>query len=285
MRNHIITALFCFSVIGCVTAPVDNKLCIYWFGGVTQHGTLDTNISNPTLAITTEGKLILNAPLDSIRFRLGSAMDTFVSWNPGTSEQTTGWIDFNKRIVNFLPQAPFSIETPAGKVTADISIPDSLCFLLPLSDTIAINTPVTLQWKHCADYYLINFSYTFYDSSVFEQRRVLLEDSLGFISGMCFDTLVEMPGRYFLHSGVLSVLVIPINGPKWVEPGQKGNLTGDGGGFLFASNSGRGDEYPVVTIVIENGFQGTVARLQKHAAGQKEYCIKRFINYVSSGKY
>jgi len=119
----------------------------------------------------------------------------------------------------------FEIKTSIGKLSGSIAEPDTITTVSVNDTLLAIGEDLVVSWQGSnADFYEVYFTFTWEDE---DGRHWDYHDTLLTSNSVTYD------GSNFQENGVIeSIRIYPMNGPL-AEAGADGNMSGDGGGFLY----------------------------------------------------
>jgi len=146
------------------------------------------------------------------------------------------------------------LKTSLGKVEKRIALPDTIMTLgLSATSNLPLSSPFTISWAGSnADFYSVSLDYSYKDENDNWEYEYLTEYTS--------DNNYTFSGSIFSYNGDIDYIrVQPINGTM-PEVGGKGNMSGDGSGFLYygsKSTSYDGDE-----IIVGSGSNGRISRNQ-----------------------
>lgn len=151
---------------------------------------------------------------NSIEFFSRKTSSIYYSYGSITKEALSGNID-NLNI---------KIKSENGELSGHIERPDSV-IITSIPDSIDINEDILIEWSGNADYYYFSYFFRYIDQ---DGNINFYDDDIYKITGKNAVIAHENVKK----DGLLSILIIPINGPLSKEK-AKGNLNGDGGGYLY----------------------------------------------------
>lgn len=125
----------------------------------------------------------------------------------------------------------FEAKTSRGVVNGAISLPDTITSVsLSSNQRIPIGQPLTISWYGSnADFYFINGYYSWTD--VNRNTQYVELDTFVVGNSVTYDAAI------FTHTGRIRIYnITPFNGPIPVA-GSEANLSGEGTGFLYYSNT------------------------------------------------
>ena len=143
-----------------------------------------------------------------------------------------GLIKFNKLFNIFIENynsKKFVINTDIGFLEGTIQIPDSIFNIhYNLSDTITTSDSLIIFFNGNADYYVLDYWITYQlppDSQfIYHAPGELISKTEKFV----------LDSSYLNRDGILGINAIEsFNGP-FLEQGSRGNMTGNGAGFLYS---------------------------------------------------
>jgi len=186
-------------------------------------------------------------------------LDTLSFIGDEYTELTLGYKYFptnNKsmRIMSNFNSIDVELKTSLGKVEKRIALPDTIMTLgLSATSNLPLSSPFTISWAGSnADFYSVSLDYSYKDENDNWEYEYLTEYTS--------DNNYTFSGSIFSYNGDIDYIrVQPINGTM-PEVGGKGNMSGDGSGFLYyvsKSTSYDGDE-----IIVGSGSNGRISRNQ-----------------------
>jgi len=158
------------------------------------------------------------------------------------------------RIMSNFNSIDVELKTSLGKVEKRIALPDTIMTLgLSATSNLPLSSPFTISWAGSnADFYSVSLDYSYKDENDNWEYEYLTEYTS--------DNNYTFSGSIFSYNGDIDYIrVQPINGTM-PEVGGKGNMSGDGSGFLYygsKSTSYDGDE-----IIVGSGSNGRISRNQ-----------------------
>ena len=165
---------------------------------------------------------------------------------------------------NFTPLS-VEVKTSLGTLNGSINLPDSIESLtLSEYSTLNLGQPFTITWTGSnANFYSVYCDYRWKDNNGNWQSADLND----FVSG----NSITYPGSVFIHNGEISYIrVQPMNGPM-PGVGAKGNMSGDGSGFLYYNVERT--RYEGENIVVGTGL-GKLAKKSNSHINEKEILEK-----------
>lgn len=162
--------------------------------------------------------------------KVGNAISTksyFDIFNPGLIRFGQLYDDGKGfRVINNINPLFIEVSTSIGKLSGVVAVPDSISFLTAIpNDSLKIGQSLRLEWDGEADFYALIGTYIWENSSGSYGSEQLHK----FVQGNTY----TYDGSIFTHKGQISYLsIIAMNGP-FPNSGTKGNMVGDGNGYLF----------------------------------------------------
>lgn len=186
------------------------------------------------------------------------------------SEYYLGYLGFGmydqtgepQRITSNFDPLNVEVKTSLGKLNGTINLPDTITTVtFSEYDTLQLGEPLIVSWSGSnADFYDISLEYEW-------------EDDEGYWGWTWIDTFIvgnsiTFPGSMFTHSGEIDYFYMePVNGP-FPRAGARGNMTGEGSGFLYYFNSSDVG-YLWEDIVVGSGLY-RIAKMSSHERSEKE---------------
>ena len=163
-----------------------------------------------------------------------------------------------------------------GSCSGSIKATDSIEILFPLStDTLRIDSIVTIVWKKNADWYHYIYYLSAYDSL---GNLVASTSSIG--EGIIKDTTIIIPDSVLIDTincyYHVQLIIHPFNGPD-VRPGMTSNMIGDVAGILFC----RGQTWIALLRIYNKNGQYCI-HTERNKSG-KEYDSWSIINSIENG--
>ncbi len=186
--------------------------------------------------------------------------------------------DFEFRIFDNLSPLKVEVKTSAGKLNGEISLPDSFVSInLSEKDTLQLGQPFTISWQGgSADFYSVSCNYEWLD----ENRNWQYTDLDTFVTG----NSITYPGSVFNHSGRISYISIQaMNGP-FPNPGARGNMTGDGSGFLYYMIDDKSPEDDTVIVGFGLIDKSSLGKQSSHKMqGRNKVSVQEKIRNIITG--